>query len=87
LYPPSCASLAASGHAHRTRDAPLGLIESATSILLLALSVMLPYARLIETLAGGGAPPALPVTVAFITYFLISAIVALSQYSRARASM
>lgn len=85
-YYVACTAIGALNVLKPAWSAPLGLLESATNILLLALSVMLPYTRLIETLADGGEPQALPFTAAFVTNFLISACVALSQYYRARAS-
>jgi len=86
-YYVACTAIGAANFLKPAWSAPLGLIESSTNILLLVLAVVLPYARLIDVVAGGGTPQPLPFTPAFFTNFLISSGVALSQYYRSRFAL
>lgn len=53
-------------------------------VLLLVLSVLLPYYAAIEAIASGGTPAPLPFTPEFFTNFLLSGGVWVSQFYRAR---
>lgn len=86
-YYAACTAIGALNLLRPAWSAPLSIGESAANILLLVLSVFLPYAQMIDTLVGGGQPSTVPFTAAFITNFLISGAVAVTQFHRGRASL
>jgi hypothetical protein len=65
---------------------PVALAESSGNILLLVLSIMLPYYGMIETLAAGGSVAASPITSALVANFLVSGSVwSIAFYARQAA--
>lgn len=63
-------------------SAVLGLVESGTNLLLLVLSILLPYWTLADRIVDG-APVENPITPALVTNFVIAGGVAVALFQRA----